>query len=50
MSSSTLSRRPRAQRLGPVGIGTAVLLVGIASPAAAALQGATENLVVFVQA
>ena len=36
MSSSTLSRRPRVQRLGLVGIGTAVLLVGIASPAVAA--------------
>ncbi|MDK3256713.1 hypothetical protein [Blastococcus capsensis] len=36
MSSSTLSRRPPVQRLGLVGIGTALLLVGIASPAGAA--------------
>ncbi|WP_448620564.1 hypothetical protein [Geodermatophilus sp. URMC 65] len=35
MSSPTLSRRP-LQRLGLAGIGSAVLLVGIASPAAAA--------------
>jgi hypothetical protein len=35
MSSSTPSRRP-LQRLGLAGIGSAVLLVGIASPAAAA--------------
>ena len=36
MSSPTLSRRPQLQRLGLVGIGSAVLLVGIASPAVAA--------------
>ena len=35
MSSPTLSRRP-LQRLGLAGIGSAVLLVGIASPAVAA--------------
>ena len=36
MSSPTLSRRPQLQRLGLAGIGSAVLLVGIASPAVAA--------------
>lgn len=36
MSSTTTSRRPRVQRLGLAGIGSAVLLVGIASPASAA--------------
>ncbi len=36
MSRTTLSRRPQVQRLGLVGTGTAVLLVGIASPAGAA--------------
>ena len=36
MSSTTRSRRPRVHRLGLGGIGTAVLLVGIATPASAA--------------
>jgi hypothetical protein len=36
MSSTTRSRRPRVHRLGLAGIGTAVLLVGIATPASAA--------------
>ncbi len=36
MSRTTLSRRPQVQRLGLVGTGTAVLLVGLASPAGAA--------------
>ncbi|SNS37255.1 hypothetical protein SAMN06893096_103425 [Geodermatophilus pulveris] len=36
MSRTTTSRRPRVQRLALAGIGGAVLLVGIASPAAAA--------------
>ena len=36
MSSTTQKRRPQVQRLGLAGIGTAVLLVGIASPAGAA--------------
>lgn len=36
MSSSTLSRRPQMQRIGLVGIGTAVLLIGIAPTAGAA--------------
>ncbi|MGR7026018.1 hypothetical protein [Geodermatophilus sp. URMC 62] len=36
MSSSTPSRRPQVQRFGLAGIGTAVLLVAIASPAGAA--------------
>jgi hypothetical protein len=36
MSSTTTSRRPRVHRLGLAGIGTAVLLVGIATPAGAA--------------
>ncbi|HYO35872.1 MAG TPA: hypothetical protein VER97_07350, partial [Geodermatophilus sp.] len=36
MSSTTTSRRPRVHRLGLAGIGTAVLLVGIATPASAA--------------
>ena len=36
MSSPTLSHRPQVQRLGLVGIGTAVLLVGIAPAAGAA--------------
>ncbi|WNV76901.1 hypothetical protein [Geodermatophilus sp. DSM 44513] len=36
MSRTTTSRRPTVQRLALAGIGSAVLLVGIASPAAAA--------------
>ncbi|WP_448638307.1 hypothetical protein [Geodermatophilus sp. URMC 63] len=36
MSSSTPSRRPQVQRFGLAGVGTAVLLVAIASPAGAA--------------
>ncbi len=36
MSSTTTSRRPQVQRLALTGIGAAVLLVGIASPAGAA--------------
>ncbi|CCG02268.1 hypothetical protein [Blastococcus saxobsidens] len=36
MSSPSLSRRPQMQRLGLVGIGAAVLLVGITPPAGAA--------------
>ncbi|TYP87624.1 hypothetical protein [Blastococcus xanthinilyticus] len=43
MSSSTLSRRPQMQRIGLVGIGTAVLLVGI-SPAAMAATDVTIPL------
>ncbi len=41
MSTTTLSRRPGVQRLGLAGIGAAVLLVGIASPA-----GAATNVVI----
>ncbi|RFU18911.1 hypothetical protein [Geodermatophilus marinus] len=36
MSSPSSARRPQVQRLGLVGVGTALLLVGIASPAGAA--------------
>jgi len=41
MSTTTRTRRPQVQRLGLAGIGTAVLLVAIASPA-----GAAENVII----